>query len=832
MKEKVTKFYKGDFTYDRPKLIVSERDIIFSVCAGSIYSGAFAISNDKNTNVKGILESSCLFLKLTTKEFSTTSPIEFIFDASNLEADVIYNEYINVISDCGEYKVKINAHVVKPYFNSRIGKISDLTRFAYLARYHHNQAVEIFTSKGFPSYILSNDENYAFIRKQLLKSRSTNQALEEFLIATKQKLPVKLSISQSKLNYEMEKESIADKVLIRMENWGFIDIEISSDSTFINIDKKYITSDSFVGNSYFLEFIILPKKMHQGNNYGRIFLKTTYESLTIEVTAKLTWDYQINQNTKHKEGKNVQEKGITLRVDEEKQDRKIIKSHKIDLTKHYLDFKLKNITIDNYLSSVKEILADIKSRTSKTADSLASDYATIFLIQLSILQKEEKTGQRLLEKSAHKADQWKNEKKRLYWSYMALKALYSNKKESNNIISEIEKYYYGEGRYDSELLWNLIYISPNFFEDKKNILREIKSHFQVGTKSPYLYYEALKIFNENPSYLRNLGQFEIQVINFALKINYISKGLANQFVYLASKEKKYNLLIFRALTLIYEETESVDVLNAICSLLIKGNKRGNKFFDWYNLGVAANLRIAELYEFFMHSIDDRRDQVLPQNLLYYFLYSNTLNVTELSYLYAYIVKNKYTLPEVYKSYSDKIEKFVYEQIKMGSINNHLASIYLDLFYNSDSLYEKRSLLWNVIFRYEIICHNPNIKGVLVAHQEVEENIYLPLNKGQVQIDLFNEGAEIFFVDSNDNLYYDEINHSKVHLIDLEENMIDHLPVNIEKPASLLYTANKVLENKKYDKDSIEIRELMLKFPGLSQGFYYKHLLSIIDYYRI
>ena len=49
----------------------------------------------------------------------------------------------------------------------------------------------------------------------------------------------------------------------------------------------------------------------------------------------------------------------------------------------------------------------------------------------------------------------------------------------------------------------------------------------------------------------------------------MSRELAFQFVYLASKEKNYNKLIFNALVAIYRHEESLDVLNAICSLLIK-----------------------------------------------------------------------------------------------------------------------------------------------------------------------------------------------------------------------------------------------------------------------
>lgn len=778
LKEKVENLYKGKFTYDIPGLVLSESDISFSVCAGSIYKGYFTISNDKNTDVKGILVSSCPALNLNTKEFlSAITRVEFTFDASYLEANETFNEYIKVISDCGEDIININAKIVRPYFNSKTGKIMDLTRFTYLARYHWSQAVDIFTSKDFPAYILAHDEKYAFIRQQLLKSKSMNHALEEFLLAVNQKLPIKLSISQNKQSYDIENESISDKILITMENWGYIDIDISTDSPFIQIEKNHITSESFLGNSYFLEFIVLPQKMHKGNNYGRIYITTTYETLVIDIKAKQL----VDDNNQDKASRPIR-----------------LKENKVSQTKAYIDFRLKNISKEKYMSLINEILTSLglkKDQTIDAMDSEISDYVKPLIIHLSIL-KNKANGQEIFDKIESKSDQWKKDNSNLYGLYMSL-----------------------------------IYLNPKYEKDQKGMLKEFHNHFSYGVTSPYLYLETLNIFNDNPSLLTRLDQFEIQVINYGIKINYISKDLEDQFVYLASKEKKYNKLIFKALVESYKRSGSGEALYAICSLLIKGNKRGNQYFNWYNLGVVANLRIAELYEYFMYSIDESKKQELPQNLLYYFLYSSTLSLQKNSYLYAYIIRHKKALPNIYKSYLINIEKFAYEQLNLGQINNHLAVVYEDLFVKYNSLMDQSKLLWNVIFRYEIECDNPNIKGVLVAYREMENETYTPLNKGQVQIDIYNDDAEIFFVDKDDNLYYSEIQYSKERLMGLEEDELERLTKNKDNSIYLNYFAYNALIKEQYDEESLEARDLILEAADLSKELYERHLLSLINYYK-
>ena len=45
------------------------------------------------------------------------------------------------------------------------------------------------------------------------------------------------------------------------------------------------------------------------------------------------------------------------------------------------------------------------------------------------------------------------------------------------------------------------------------------------------------------------------------------------------------------------------ILQEVCSLLIKGSKTGPDAFTWYQMGVESHLRITNLYEYYMASVD-------------------------------------------------------------------------------------------------------------------------------------------------------------------------------------------------------------------------------------
>lgn len=61
------------------------------------------------------------------------------------------------------------------------------------------------------------------------------------------------------------------------------------------------------------------------------------------------------------------------------------------------------------------------------------------------------------------------------------------------------------------------------------------------------------------------------------------------------------------------------ILQEVCSLLIKGSKTGPDAFTWYQMGVESHLRITNLYEYYMASVDLDSVLELPKVILMYFL---------------------------------------------------------------------------------------------------------------------------------------------------------------------------------------------------------------------
>ena len=112
-----------------------------------------------------------------------------------------------------------------------------------------------------------------------------------------------------------------------------------------------------------------------------------------------------------------------------------------------------------------------------------------------------------------------------------------------------------------------------------------------------IYFEAVQLLNRNPSLLRKLERFELQVLYYGNKKGILSLDLLEQVYYLSGKVKEFSPLLYRILEKCYEKTGDERVLKEICTLLIKGGLVEKKYYRWFRLGIEAGIRITNLYEY-------------------------------------------------------------------------------------------------------------------------------------------------------------------------------------------------------------------------------------------
>ena len=130
----------------------------------------------------------------------------------------------------------------------------------------------------------------------------TLENLEEFLIGIGKKERVALKIESENLEVYEVMASLKDTLRIHRSTWGHLKAEIFVEGDFLEVEKKKISDDDFIGSVYEMEYIIRRENLGKGKNFGRIRIRTVYEELVYMVMASKSGERQLDLETyaKHK----------------------------------------------------------------------------------------------------------------------------------------------------------------------------------------------------------------------------------------------------------------------------------------------------------------------------------------------------------------------------------------------------------------------------------------------------------------------------------------------------------------------------------------------------
>lgn len=800
MREKINQAAKGTFEYSSSLLQISSNEIFIEVNAGESVQGTFLITNERKRYMRGTVNSDCHFLDFEDSVFQgKENEISYVFHAEALLPGATIKGNIRVISDCGTKKVPFVVSVGVPSCEVSTGKIRDLFHFTNLAKESSDEAATLFRNKHFEEVFLYRDNTNIALYRGLSRGTSKGMAMEEFLIAIHKKLPIQLSVNKNSFRYENCKESFTDNFILTKDNWGFCEYHINSDSSFVVPEHKIIWTDDFMGNTYSMPFLVDTDKMLPGRNYARITVSTVRQKIEITIVAD-------KSGTEH-----------------EKVVQHCQKQQQIYQLMHlYLEFCMGHLSSEEYLLEAGNVVLAMEQAGMSLVNQL-------FRVHLGIMEHRDtqvKNGLAFLETQEEKLKQGDGI---LYCAYQYLRGLWAHDDEVIiSCVHEIEKYYERDSQ-NWKLLWFLLYLSP-IYEAERKKYEEVVKVLNVSCNSPIMFVEVCSILNETPDYLMELNHGVCAAIHWGCRQQYVSKAVALRYCYLAGKLRDFSKVVLRDLCSFYEQFQDEEILEAICKMLMKGQITSKDAFYWYNLGVEHNLKLTDLYEYYMYSIDENQEIALQDSTLLYFLYDNHLTVTKKAMLYAYIVKNKDSLAETYDSYRLIMEDFTLHQLEAGRINGNLAVLYEE-FVKEECINEQiAKQLPNVMFCQEILCENPEIVGVYVTHRELQGEEFVPFVKGRAVVHIFTENYRIFLADQLDNRYAQSVSYTSNKILNLDHLAKKCLEKNATDYRLLLYLQDKAERLNQTGREVMQLRRNVLQIPNLSSYHYKKGFCTLVRYY--
>lgn len=642
--DELDRLVNGQASYEQPRLQISPLRIEKELYRGQQNEDYLTILAPEGYETRGTVITYGSRVTFSTTRFSGRDiKLPFYVDTRGLcEGDVVKGE-VCILSDMGEYVVPYVISLKHSFIESSVGPIKNLFHFTNLAQTDFDEATQIFYSDRFQTIFINNDRQFLDLYRGFSAVRDSKYNVEAFLVAVHKKNQITYSFSRT----DFELEAYADQhesILVKKSSWGYSRLSITSDSDFIVPDRMLLGEEDFVGNTCELGVLIRYDKLHQGANYGKLMLQTDDEGYEIPFKVIVKVDGR--------------EKRKQLRREQ---------ALRAELARIYIDFRIHNITRQEWEGRTTAVVDRLLSISPNSIEyRLAS-------IQVLISAQRKNEARDLLDKISSEGIE--SASPIVYGFYLYLRCLVDGDSSAIRRHSETIHSLYMENREKDSLLWMHLYTSEELQEDPSGRLIMVRHQCERGGNSPVLYLEAYHILAENPAMLSQLGSFEMAVMNFAIKTELFHVELTRAFVYLAEKEKQYSKRLYWMLCELYKEYKNSEILSAICSQLMKGQRTDEEAFAWYALAVDKELKITRLYEFYMYSIPEDFAKELPKPVQLYFSYSSSLSQSKSAVLYSNIISNYGTQISSMGTYESQIEEYGIKCLKQGVISPRLAVIY-------------------------------------------------------------------------------------------------------------------------------------------------------------
>ena len=800
MKEKIAGISRGVIEYELPRIRLSKDRITASVEVGKRVSGRVIIGNDAEKSMKGLVCSDNRVVEPVTTQFvGVSNTVEYTIHAESIEACKTIDGSLTFITDCGEVELPYHIEVTAPTLSTGTTTIASPEQFAMYAREERKSALKLYTDVTFRLFLAFHEPKSVFLYDFLKAGVSEERAMEEFLVATGRKMPVSISAATAKIEYpEVRDSAFSDRLTLRMDNPGYVNLQVSSSAEFLLVEHSVVTAEQFVSGTYDIRYVVIPEKMSRGNNYATLTVEAQNQTITVPVFCR-----------------KVQERTA-------EQVRRSAAAHlTVDLMNNILAYRMNQIPVGRYVSEAENLIARLQEATGELTTE-----ARLYRIHLDRLSgRESPANAKLREITEEEIAAASSDAKA---AYVYLRA----ERSQADRVPALEKLYGICNDTSRKILPALLLmqLDDRYGRNGKLRLDELRGIYDNDNPSPLLFLEAARTLNEEPQLLHEIGEFELQTVAFAVRHQFLRKEVALQFSTLAEGVKEYRPLYFTVLSGLYERFQLKETLTAICALLIRGHQRDPRYAVWFERGVEAEVRVAELYEYYIYTGTSDVEATLDDNVFTYFTYNSKLNDRRLSFLYANIVRHKESKPAIYESFLQKIREYTMDRLKENRNDDFLAILYNDCLASENYRDEVLKRLEKIAFRVEIECTAPNIHYVCIAHPELSEETVIALTNGHAQADIYTDGAIIAFMDANRNRFLCGIPYKKRKLMYCEQmyqEAYDRFPDNNR---ILLHLASKVQEEQRFDATSVELRKKACRALELRDEFREELLRTLVLYY--
>lgn len=166
-------------------------------------------------------------------------------------------------------------------------------------------------------------------------------------------------------------------------------------------------------------------------------------------------------------------------------------------------------------------------------------------------------------------------------------------------------------------------------------------------------------------------------------------------------------------------------------------------FVWYEKAVESELKIAQLYEYYMAALDVTKfHKALPRSVYLYFMHGNNLEYRKCSFLYSNLILYVDESSEIYAHYRDEMEAFAWNQLDRRHIDEYLRVIYKRFLSEEQLNPERVKALYDICHAYDITTKVPGMKYIHVIEDDGTISQKVPCTDNRAQVFLYSKTARL------------------------------------------------------------------------------------------
>lgn len=692
-----------------------------SLGPGETYEGSFMLGSADGSLLDGQVRTVHSRMICLNGELSgDCAEIRYLFNAQGMESGSEIKGNFRIISTLGEYNLPYHVDIEKKVFESSIGPVRNLFHFANLAKTSWREAVSLFYSPEFIQIFEGNDRQYRNVYRGLSVLPEKEQRVEEFLLRVKKKQPVEYFTDQESIRITSAENTTEEYIMLSKDGWGYVSLQVELCGAFLGSEKTLLSDNDFLGNVCRYPLQIFSEKLHEGRNFGSVRFYNEYTSVELPVCVtrgeKRTLAHQRNRRQKVYE-----------------------------LVRFFVEFGMERISRKKWVEETGRLLDSMEKENSRDV------VQELMRVQLLLTQERQNEAKWILDRVQGRMDpEYLSDDVLCYNLYLQTLCGVASKK-LETATHEI-RYIYDLDQSNWRVAWILYYLDTDINRSVSRKWLFLEHQFEMGCHSPVWYMEAAALIRDNCSLLMKLTPFVVQVLNFMAKYNSLTDEIISQIHYLASSMKQYSERMLYVLRVCYEQKKDDETLRAICALLIKGNKTGPQYLQWYREGVKRELRLTRLYEYYMMSVDLNREEEIPRIALLYFAYHSELPWEQNAYLYAYVIRNKEEYPELYRSYLPDMERFLEDQLVKDRFNENVACICRELLQPQMMGRFDHFGYTRFLFGEKVTVEDAGIRRVITVHGKLKEEESFPVTDGVAYVPVYSGDAELILEDGRHNRF--------------------------------------------------------------------------------